>query len=117
MSGFVINVATDLGRSLGEQMARFADQEEAKHPNARKRCHDCAFRHGWHVANGSEGTLMNALKSAMERKAFWCHHTSPAGRRVACAGWRLLLVDVGTQCPWEFVAGSNDIDDLDPAIE
>ena len=108
MTRFVPNIATPLGRRLGGQMARFADQEEAAHPDARKRCHDCAFRRGEHLANGSEGTLMTALKCALERKRFDCHHRSPAGRVVACAGWRLLLSPVNIECPWPFIEGTDN---------
>lgn len=95
------NRATDEGRALGAQMARFADIE-AERSGRDGRCGTCAFRAGDHLANGSPETLMTALKCVMEREPFWCHeHDRP------CAGWQLLKADkdAAVEMPWPYIDG------------
>lgn len=98
----VPNVATDEGRALGRQLARLCDGQLEGKPD--HRCDTCAFRAGDHLANGSPGTLMNALKCAVEREVFWCHeHQRP------CAGWAAMRfpADTRAQAPWAFVGGAD----------
>ena len=101
------NRPTPEGSALGKELARLCDIEAAKSPEARKRCATCAFRSGDHLANTSPETLMTALKCAMERKPFWCHHIGPNGEQRACAGWRLMLAEVGTEVPWDYIEGEG----------
>lgn len=95
------NRPTELGYALGRNLARFADVEEARKPDAPKRCGTCAFRDGT-IPNGCEATVMDALKCTMELGIFYCHEDK-AGE-TACAGWNLLktkLKDV-VPCPWDY---------------
>lgn len=100
-----LNVATEEGRELGENMARLCDTEmEGKKDN---RCETCAFKRGNHLANGSPETLMTALKCAMEGEVFWCHeHEKP------CAGWQAMKFPKGqrVEAPWSFIQGFDDAD-------
>lgn len=97
------NVTTEEGRELGREMARLCDGEIAKRGRD-DRCGTCAFRAGDHLANGSPGTLMDALKCAIEREPFWCHeHDRP------CAGWVVMKWPKGDElvAPWPMVGGSD----------
>lgn len=93
----VPNVPTPQGRLLGEQMARLADVEEAAwraaHPERPPplRCDDCAFRLGT-APNGCPGTLMDAVKCALEGEPFFCHKgvTDDTAPKRLCAGWVVL---------------------------
>jgi hypothetical protein len=98
--GFHQTVATDDGRALGRELARLCDVKLAG--KADRRCNTCAFRAGGHVANGSPGTLMNALKAAMEGDVFWCHEHD-----LACAGWAAMRFGECVQAPWDYVEGRD----------
>lgn len=95
----VPNVPTPEGRALGRELARFVDIEEAKEPGRFKpRCEGCAFAPG-SIANGCPATLMDALKSVMERDPFYCHHGIPDDDEPVelCAGYvRLVAVEPPT---------------------
>ena len=108
MTGWRSNLPSEDGSALGKELARLCDTEAATKPDAPARCTTCAFRGGDHVANNSAETLMNALKCVMERTTFWCHHVDPNGKSRACAGWRLMLVDVGQKMPWDSVPGTDE---------
>ena len=97
----IVNETTELGRTLGAQLARLADGEAAKQ-GVDGRCATCAFRHGDHVANGSPATQMDALKCMAEGNVFLCHEEDRA-----CAGWKLLRFegDARVQVPWTYTGG------------
>jgi hypothetical protein len=98
----VPNISTPEGRELGRNMARLCDRELAGKRD--DRCGTYAFRAGDHIANGSPGTLMSALKCALEGDPFWCHeHDRP------CAGWRAMrsAKDERLTVPWDYVAGRD----------
>lgn len=111
--GFVPNVPCGTGRSLGAQLARFVDGEEAAEARALargeavsrtallERCATCAFRAGT-VPNGCLPTVMDAIKCAVERVPFLCHESAPAGG--LCAGWvKLTRTGEGNAVvPWAF---------------
>ncbi|CAB4176781.1 hypothetical protein UFOVP1672_41 [uncultured Caudovirales phage] len=101
------NVGTPEGGELGKQIARLCDAEVAKNPEARERCATCAFRAGDHIANNSPETLMTALKAALEREPFWCHHVGPHGEQSLCAGWELMLAKQAVEVPWDYVEGTD----------
>lgn len=90
-------------RELGYHAARFADQEAAKKPHVRERCEDCAFRFGTQP-NTYGPTVMNAMKCALEREPFLCHHKDERGELPICAGYA-LMVDPGAEprvALWDF---------------
>ena len=95
--GAVPNRITPEGWQLGKKLAEFCDIEAAKQGKD-GRCNTCAFRAGDHVANGSEQTLMSALKSAMERTPFWCHESDRP-----CRGWLLMRreAEEAFVVPWD----------------
>jgi hypothetical protein len=108
----VRNTATEEGRTLGAKLAEWCDVAEPtariKEPTLPPRCSSCAFRHGKHLANGSPGTLMNALKCVIEHEVFECHQHDRRGS--PCSGWAMLvLADTSGpgQAPWGFVEGSD----------
>lgn len=85
-----INAPTPEGAELGRHLARFADQEEAAHPDAPKRCGDCAFRAGT-LPNQCPQTLMDAVKCTMEGEPFHCHLGMRDGEPTRlCAGYLLM---------------------------
>lgn len=104
--GLYRNRPTPEGLALGKALARMCDNEAVKNPDAPARCATCAFRAGEHLANNSPETLMTALKCALERKPFWCHHV-PDGKARACAGWRLLLAETSQEVPWPLIRGKD----------
>ena len=76
------NLPSDLGRALGYEMQRlFLASLDGKPDN---RCADCAFRLN-SAPNGSEASLMNAMKCIMEGKPFNCHMENKP-----CAGFVLM---------------------------
>jgi hypothetical protein len=80
------NLPTEAGRALGAELARLATIERL---HAEKDlplpCRDCAFELGTDP-NGSEETLMDAVKCIMEGETFNCH--VDAGK--PCAGFLAL---------------------------
>lgn len=85
------NLPTPEGAALGREVARLAEVEEQTHPELPKRCADCAFRLGT-PPNQCAGTLMDALKCAIEGETFYCHLGVPEGgepKRV-CGGYVLF---------------------------
>jgi hypothetical protein len=100
------NRPSALGSQLGENHARFADQEEAKFAAALGfipvRCKSCAFRAGT-VPNGSSTTQMDALKCVMEKLPFYCHE-GEHGEESICAGYILMTADRTNkiECPWPY---------------
>lgn len=96
--GGVKDNPTPDGIALGREIARLTDGAEVEarrlHPNLRERCDDCAFRLGT-PPNGSPGTLMNALKCAMERIPFHCHKGVADGDEPTelCAGWVIFSME------------------------
>jgi hypothetical protein len=102
-AGFRSNVATDLGRELGRELARLCDTELAGKEDTR--CATCAFRGGDHLANGSPETLMSALKCAMEGTPFWCHEHD-----LACAGWAVMRFpkEALVEAPWPHLPGTDE---------
>jgi hypothetical protein len=111
----VRNKATDEGRELGTKLAEWCDAAEPvarlAEPALPPRCKSCAFRRGDHLANGSPGTLMNALKCVMEHETFECHQHDRKGQ--PCSGWAMLvLADTRgpISAPWDFVAGGDKSD-------
>lgn len=102
------NDPTDEGRALGREIARMADAEFAKDASLRPRCHDCAFLGGT-APNSIAGTLMNALKCALERDPFYCHVIPADGRQQLCAGWEAMLNrGEPTQAPWPYLEPAGD---------
>lgn len=92
----VINLPTPEGRVLGRHLARLCDEAEreqrAQFPNQKPRCHDCAFRRGTRP-NGCPGTLMDAIKCAVEGDPFLCHVGMENGEgepRGVCQGWLIM---------------------------
>lgn len=103
-----VNLPTEEGRALGREIARLADVEFAKNPDLRARCHDCAFLAGTDP-NGIAGTLMTALKCAMERVPFYCHVIPADGRQRLCAGWEAMLNrGPPVEVPWPFLEPAGD---------
>lgn len=80
------NIATPEGAEAGKHLARMCDREEAKRMPLRPRCGTCAFRAGT-KPNQMGGTVLDALKCAMEGKPFYCHETKT---ETVCAGWMIL---------------------------
>lgn len=101
------------GRALGENMARFADVEEAKWREQMGfvpvRCKSCAFRKGT-FPNGCLATVGDAMKCSMERKPFMCHQgvnlRAPKNEQhplSICGGWLLLHSgDAPVKAPWPY---------------
>lgn len=108
------NDPTDEGRALGREVARLADAEFARDPTLRPRCHDCAFASGT-VPNSIAGTLMAALKCAMEREPFYCHVTPASGRQRLCAGWEAMVSDEAVRAPWSHLEPAGDSLPHDPS--
>jgi hypothetical protein len=103
-----VNHPTDEGRALGREVARLADAEFAANPALRPRCHDCAFLAGTEP-NSIAGTLMNALKCAIERDPFYCHVIPADGRQRLCAGWEAMLNrGEPMQAPWPYIEAAGD---------
>lgn len=101
------NKPCDLGRALGENMARFADHAEQEWREQMGfvpvRCASCAFTKGT-FPNGCLGTQADATKALMERKPFYCHHKDSHGNLPLCAGW-LMLGDPSkppVKVPWDY---------------
>jgi hypothetical protein len=88
------NTTTPEGRELGAHLSRMCEVEVAR-KGRDGRCYTCAFRAGDHLANGSPGTQMLALKCVMEREPFWCHEADKP-----CAGWLLMRADEPIGVPW-----------------
>lgn len=103
----LVNDPTDEGRALGREVARLADAEFAKNPALRPRCHDCAFAASTEP-NSIAGTLMTALKCAMEREPFYCHVIPPSGHQRLCAGWEAMLSDKAVDAPWQHLEPAGD---------
>ena len=81
------NLPTELGRTLGKELARLATVERLHSPKTLPLpCRDCAFQLGTDP-NGCEETLMDAVKCIMEGQPFFCH--IEAGRPI-CAGYLAL---------------------------
>lgn len=101
--GHILNEPDDAGRALGAQMARICEQEIATRIAEGKsdpaRCDTCAYRAGTY-ANGCVGTLMDALKCAMEGVTFYCHEDDKP-----CRGAALMQFDNPQPgcAPWPFV--------------
>jgi hypothetical protein len=98
----VPNRPTPEGRALGDELARLVEPEIARllteHGQADLRCSSCAFRLGT-APNGCAGTLMDALKCALEGHPFFCH----MGERPVCFGWVAAAVWMGAgtvKAPW-----------------
>lgn len=101
----VRNKTTPEGRSLGEQHARFFEQELSKRPRELDdRCSTCAFRPGT-LANGSPQTQMDVLKACSEHADFYCHEKSRT--ETLCHGYRLLRAKTKIVMPWPFSQGAN----------
>jgi hypothetical protein len=89
-------------------MARLADAEFAANPSLRPRCHDCAFRAGTQP-NSIAGTLMMALKCALERDPFYCHVLPADGHQRLCAGWKAMLNrGEPIEAPWPYLEPVGD---------
>lgn len=106
--GYIKNTRSPEGAALGEQLARFADNEfnklKEKYPNHVERCDTCAFRLGT-FANQSAATTMDALKCALEGEEFMCHEKQNEGR--VCAGWYVMANrETPIKAPWPLVGGS-----------
>ena len=103
--GMRLNRPTDLGRLLGEQIARLTEPEieamkELGVPDLR--CASCAFRKGT-VPNGCESSLMDALKCGMEGEPFLCHEDK--GHKAFCHGWvamRSAMKGATMEVPWPY---------------
>lgn len=91
----VRNKPEELGWELGSQLDRFCEAEIAKYSGsglaAPERCRTCAFRKGTYP-NGCVPTVMDALKSVMERDetVFLCHEHKKGDSAPVCAGYLLL---------------------------
>lgn len=91
-TGYSMNQPSEMGRALGKEMARFADQQEVKHGDIPPRCATCAFRHGTRP-NGCLSTVGDAMKCILEQEPFYCHErVDERGERVLCMGFVLLSV-------------------------
>lgn len=97
-----LNLPSEEGRLLGEQMARLTDIEEAKQrdrfPDMLPRCNECALRHGT-VANQCASTLMDIIKCTVEHDSFYCHKGIPddGEPKRLCGGFVLLLGSMSLQ--------------------
>jgi len=102
----VRNRPEPLGQALGQQLARFADQEKELFP---PRCASCAFRAGT-FPNGCLTTTANAMKCVIEREPFYCHeHRAVDGTPTQlCRGWAMLAKgpEIAT-APWPFIDGAD----------
>lgn len=89
------NEPDELGITLGVELARLCDIEEARQrkdfPDQLPRCDDCAFRNGT-KPNGCSETLMDAIKCVVELAPFYCHKGLSDGHpKHICRGWWLLI--------------------------
>lgn len=109
-SVLVPNRPTDLGRSLGSQVARLCDNAEQiireRFPNMRPRCGTCAFRAGT-IPNGCEETLADAIKCVAEKdRLFLCHESPKGEEKQPCAGYMTLIQTTAdmpsVEVPWEY---------------
>lgn len=101
------------GIAFGEQLARFADVEEARFRAAGLavpvRCQSCAYRKGSYP-NQCLSTVANAMKCSMEREPFYCHHgmklkqdTDQQRPKSVCGGWILMhSAEPPVEAPWPF---------------
>jgi hypothetical protein len=103
------NRTTPEGIEMGTEMARLTERHvqalvEQGEWKDDERCSSCAFRKGT-VPNGCPQTQMDALKSLLEHKAFFCHAVGCVGTKV-CAGWFAAVQGVKhlpkMECPWPF---------------
>lgn len=86
----VLNVPTEAGEAMGEQLARFFVQEKLAKGADDNRCHDCAFRLGSYP-NGCAQTVMDALESCLGGEPFYCHHGIVDGEpKRLCEGYKML---------------------------
>lgn len=96
--GKMRNRPTDLGRKLGEQLARLCDNAEATTMTLHPRCKTCAFRAG-SIPNGCETTLMDAVKCSMEGDTKFMCHERPGK---PCSGWIMMRADESFKVSWPF---------------
>lgn len=81
------NAPSFLGYIMGRELARLTAPEWARRPDMPQPCEDCAFREGT-TPNKCAGTVSDALKCVIERRAFHCHHREGAP---LCAGFLAAL--------------------------
>ena len=104
----VPNLPTPEGRALGVELARLTDAAESEiratrsgHP---ERCGTCAFRAGT-IPNGCPSTVMDAIKSLVEIRPFFCHEVRQGEERPLCVGWSMAIAgNDGTPrvAPWPY---------------
>lgn len=89
-----INEPSRLGWELGFHLDKFFNAAKLQP----ERCRTCAFRSGTY-ANGSEQTVMDAMKCIMERVPFNCHEENKL-----CAGYVSMCAETPnkTETPWPF---------------
>jgi hypothetical protein len=96
------------GYALGANLARFADDAEARLKadgyEVPERCSTCAFRVGT-VPNGCITSVMDATKCMIEHVPFLCHHDK--AHKTPCAGFLAIMANGGPDsqpgiAPWPF---------------
>lgn len=100
---------TDVGRAVGEQIARLTEpaiQRLVAEGEPDERCRSCAFRAGT-VPNGCPQTMLDVVKCVVEHTPFYCHvDTYTNGHPKICHGWFAAAWAIGDKpagvVPWEF---------------
>jgi hypothetical protein len=96
------NRPTAEGRALGAELARLVEPAIVK-LGPDERCVSCAFRLGT-IPNGCPGSVMDALKCALEGVTFLCHENGRkvGGERPVCHGYKAWRGDrdVHIKAPW-----------------
>src|ERR1700686_367015 len=102
------NRPCELGKSVGENMSKLADQAEEdcreKLGFVAIKCSTCAFKSG-SIPNGCLTTVADAMKCTMENEPFFCHHKIEDGKPTTlCAGWLMMDRSNKVEAPWEFTS-------------
>lgn len=106
------NRVTPEGRKVGEWISRRCDTEVGKliaegEWDKDERCASCAFRYGT-VPNGCPQTMLDVVKSVMEKQTFSCHVARDGYEAGVhpCMGWFATMQAVKDKpirkVDWEF---------------
>lgn len=113
----ISNNPSNAGWQLGSEIARLTEAT-MKDDNVRDgRCATCAFRAGTN-ANGSLGTLANAIKCAVEDDVFLCHEYNDHVNG-PCRGWVIMhkhMKNSDIKIPWDYIEGRDKMEEGDTIL-